>query len=96
MLAGIVPVRPDRKRVLFYQAFYVWRGFPVVEAQEIMAGLVCSGIVYLERMFSAPAQDRRMPCNNGTEVIQEEPCPHFHLNISPVFGMEVQRPDHVL
>ena len=47
MLAGIFPVRPDRKGVLFYQAFYVWWGFSIVKAQEIAAGFVRNGIMPL-------------------------------------------------
>lgn len=69
MLAGIFPIRPDRKSILFYQAFYVWWGFPIVKAQEIVAGFVCDRIVYLKLMFFAPAMDNYMPCNDGTEVI---------------------------
>ena len=69
MRAGIFPIRPDRKSILFYQAFYVWWRFPIVKAQEIVASLVCNRIVYLKRMFLASAVDHYMPCNDGTEVI---------------------------
>lgn len=43
MLAGIFPIGPDRKGVLFYQAFYIWRGFSIVKMQEMAAGFVRSG-----------------------------------------------------
>lgn len=75
MLAGIFPVRPDRKGVLFYQAFYVWWGFSIVKAQEIAAGFVRNGIIHLELMLSAPATDYYMPGNDGAEVVYKESCP---------------------
>ena len=43
MLVGIFPIGPDRKGVLFYQAFYIWRGFSIVKMQEMAAGFVRSG-----------------------------------------------------
>ncbi len=51
MLAGIFPIGPDRKGVLFYQAFYIWRGFSIGKTQEMAAGFVHSGIIHLERML---------------------------------------------
>ena len=69
MLAGVFPVRPDRKSILFYQAFYVWGRFPVMKAQEILAGFIRNRIVYLELMFPAPALYNHMPGNNRAEVV---------------------------
>jgi hypothetical protein len=64
MLAGIFPIRPDRKGILFYQAFYVWRYFPIMEPQKIMARFVCGRVVYLKVMFPAFAVNDHMSCND--------------------------------
>ena len=96
MLAGIFPIGPDREGILFYQAFYFWRGFPIVKAQEIMAGLVCSGVIHLKLVFPASAADNHMPCNDRTEVIQKKPRPYFHFNVLTFLGMKIYGSNHVL
>lgn len=75
MLAGIFPIGPDRKGVLFYQAFYIWWGFSIGKTQEMAAGFVRSGIIHLDRMLPASAADHCMPSNNGAEVVYKEPGP---------------------
>lgn len=69
MLAGVFPVRPDRKGIPFYQAFYVWGSFPVMKAQKILAGFIRNSIVYLELMFPATALYNHMSGNDRAEVV---------------------------
>ena len=73
MLAGIFPIGPDRKGVLFYQAFYIWWGLSIGKTQEMAAGFVHSGIIHLERMLPASSADHCMPGNDGAEVVYKEP-----------------------
>ena len=69
MLAGIVPVGPDRKSILCYQAFYVWRRHSTLKAQEIVTCLVGDRIIHLKLMLPAFAVDDYLSGNDGAEVI---------------------------
>lgn len=51
MLAGIFPTRPDRRYILLYQAFYIWRSFSMMQLQEIMAGIIGNRIIHLIDIF---------------------------------------------
>ena len=51
MLAGIVPIGPDRKDIFSYQAFYIRRTLSGVKTQEVMANLIRNRVIDLIGMF---------------------------------------------
>lgn len=51
MLAGIVPIRSDRQRMLPDQIFYIRLFFVVMESDKILAGLECYGVIHLMYML---------------------------------------------
>ena len=69
MLAGIGSAGPDRKGIPCYQAFYVWRRFSALKAQEIATCFVGDRIIHLKLMLPALAADDYLSGNDGAEVI---------------------------
>lgn len=75
MLAGIGSVGPDGKGIPCCQAFYVWRRFSTLKAQEIVTCFVGDRIIHLKLMLPALAVDDYLSGNDGAEVIIEEAAP---------------------
>lgn len=95
MLAGIFPTRPDRQYVLTYQAFYIWRFFSMMQPQKIAAGIVGDSIIHLVDIFPFFLLNHHMAGDNGTKVIEKQPCPYFHLDIFPLFRVEIYGSDYM-
>ncbi len=96
MLAGIFPIRPDRQYILSDQAFYIRRFFSMMQPQKIMTGSIGDSIIHLIDIFPLFLFDYHMSGNNGTKVIKKQSCPYFHLDIFPLFRMEIYGTDHML
>ena len=62
MLAGKVPPRPDRKRMLPYQAFYIRRLFSGMQLQEMAAGLESNRKINLMDMLPFLLLKCDLPC----------------------------------
>ena len=69
MLAGILPVRPDRQYILVYQAFYIWWFFSIMQVQKIMTEIIGNCIIHLINIFSI-FPDNHVPSNNGAKVVK--------------------------
>ena len=80
-----VPIRPDRQYILFYQAYYIWRRFLVAKPDKIVACIKCNSKINLIFMFPAVFFDYGMLCYDGTEIIQDQPCPYFLSNVFTFF-----------
>ncbi len=68
LLAGKVPVRPDRKRVLSYQAFHIRRFFTGMQPQKMTAGLEGNRKINLMDMFAFPLLKCDLPCYVRAEI----------------------------
>lgn len=71
-MAVIAPARPDRQYILSYQAFYIWRAFSVMKPEKVMAGFVCSAVVYLTEMFSSFLLYDNMASDDRAEVVKQQ------------------------
>ena len=89
MLAGKVPGGPDRKRVLFGQAFHIRRFLPKVQPQEMAAGLESDGEINLMDMLLFFLLKFNLPCYVRAEIEKYEPCPYFMGDHLPAFCMKI-------
>ena len=89
MLAGKVPVRPDRKRVFSYQAFHIRWFFTGMQPQKMAAGLKGDRKINLMDMLSFLFLKCNLACYVRAEIKEYEPGPYFMCNHLPVFCVEV-------
>lgn len=68
----------------------------MMQPQEIMAGIIGNGIIHLVNIFPFFLPDHYMACDDGTKIIKKQPCPYFHLDIFPLFRVEIYGADHML
>ena len=84
MLAGIIPIRPDRQYILPYQAFYL-RSFSIMKSDKIVAGIKCDCKIYLIGVFSFSFLNCYMVRDDGTKIVKNESCPNFLFNKFTLF-----------
>ena len=89
MLAGIIPIGPDRQYILFYQAFYIWWAFSIMKTKKVVTGLIGNRIIHLVSVLCFFLFDYHVTSDNRAEVVKEQTCPHFHFNVLAFLGMEI-------
>ena len=83
LLAGKVPVRPDRKRLLSDQAFHIRRFFTGMQSQKITAGFEGNRKINLMDMLPFLLLKCDLLCYVGAKVKKYEPGPYlmgYHLS----------------
>lgn len=89
MLAGIIPMRPDRQYILCYQALYIWWLFTSMLPDIVMAGIERNSKIDLIFMFPLAFFYCNMLRYDRAEIKQNKPCPYFMCDIFTLLGMEV-------
>ena len=68
----------------------------MMQPQEIMTGIIGDSIIHLIDIFPFFLFDYHMSGNNRTKVIKKQSCPYFHLDIFPLFRVEIYGTDYML
>lgn len=85
MLAGKVPVRPDRKRMLPDQAFHIRWFFTGMQPQKVAAGFEGNRKINLMDMFPLLLLKRNLSRYVRTEIKKYEPRPYLMGDHLPAF-----------
>lgn len=83
LLADKVPIRPDRERMLSYQAFYIWWFFTEMQPQKITACPEGNGKIHLVDVFAFLLFKCNPPSYIRTEIEKYKPGPDlvfYHLS----------------
>jgi len=88
MLAGKVPTKPDRQRIVAYQGFHLKRRVAFPQPNKVVAYFHRHREIDLVNMLGALSCDNDACCNNGAKVEQDQAGPDFLLDVLHLFRME--------
>lgn len=85
MLAGKIPIRPDRKCMLSDQAFHIGRFFTGMQPQKMAAGFESNRKINLMDMLAFLLLKCDLPCYVRAEIKKYEPGPYLMGYPLPAF-----------